>query len=316
LSGSIDGGFTPGLTMFAGPSKHFKTMFTLVCAKAFLDKYEDGVILWYDSEFGSPPEYFEAAGIDIDRVVHTPITDIEELKSDIANQLKNIERDDNVMIAIDSVGNLASRKEVEDAENEKVVVDMTRAKQMKSLFRIITPHLSLKNIPLIAVNHTYKTLEMYSKDVVGGGTGSMYSSDNVYIIGRRQEKDGKEIVGYEFVIKVEKSRYVREGSQIPIMVKFEGGIERYSGLLEVALEGGYVIKPKMGWYQRANPETGETLEEKNHRQKDTLSKEFWTLVFESTDFANYIENRFKISVGNLIDEQEFNVENDEGNEDE
>jgi len=55
LSGSIDGGFTPGLTMFAGPSKHFKTMFTLVCAKAFLDKHDDGVVLWYDSEFGSPP---------------------------------------------------------------------------------------------------------------------------------------------------------------------------------------------------------------------------------------------------------------------
>ena len=30
LSGDIDGGLTPGLTMLAGPSKHFKTSFALV----------------------------------------------------------------------------------------------------------------------------------------------------------------------------------------------------------------------------------------------------------------------------------------------
>lgn len=304
LSGSIDGGFQSGLTMWAGPSKHFKTMFTLVCAKAFQDKYPDGVILWYDSEFGSPPDYFEAAGIDLDRVVHTPITDIEELKEDISNQLSGIERGDRVCICIDSVGNLASKKEVDDAIDGKNVVDMTRAKSLKSLFRIVTPHLTLKNIPMFVVNHTYKTLELYSKDVVGGGTGSMYSSDNVYIIGRRQEKEGKEIVGYDFVIKVEKSRFVREGSQIPISVRFDGGIIQWSGLLDVAMAGGYVIKPNQGWYQRANPATGEVLEDGKHRAKDTNTKEFWALVFEKTDFADFIQKSYKITTGKLIDEGE------------
>ena len=28
FSGRLDGGFTPGLTIFAGPSKHFKTAFS------------------------------------------------------------------------------------------------------------------------------------------------------------------------------------------------------------------------------------------------------------------------------------------------
>ena len=85
FSGHFDGGLVPGLTQFAGPSKHFKTGFSLFMAKAFQDKYEDGIILFYDTEFGAPESYFQRFGIDTDRVVHIPIEDIEQLKFDIMN---------------------------------------------------------------------------------------------------------------------------------------------------------------------------------------------------------------------------------------
>lgn len=169
LSGSLDGGLTPGLTILAGPSKHFKTNMALVMGRAFQKKYQEGVILFYDSEFGSPQAYFEANGIDSTRVIHTPVTDIEQLKFDIIQQIDGLERKDEVCIIIDSIGNLASKKEVDDALEGKSVGDMTRAKQLKSLFRMVTPHLTLKQIPLIAINHTYATQEMYSKQVVSGG---------------------------------------------------------------------------------------------------------------------------------------------------
>ena len=186
LSGRVDGGLTPGLLMLAGPSKHFKSAFALMMAAAYLKKNSDSVVLFYDSEFGTPQSYFESFGIDMDRVVHTPITDVEELKFDIMKQLDGIDKKDNVVIIIDSIGNLASKKEVDDAMNEKSVADMSRAKQMKSLFRMITPHLNLKDIPLIAVNHTYKEIGLYPKDIVSGGTGAYYSSDAIWIIGRQQ----------------------------------------------------------------------------------------------------------------------------------
>ena len=147
LSGRLDGGLVPGLTMWAGPSKHFKTAFSLLMAKSYLDKYEDAVLLFYDSEFGTPQSYFDSFGIDTQRVIHTPITDVEQLKFDIMNQLEGIERGDHVIIVVDSIGNLASKKEVEDALDQKSVGDMTRAKQMKSLWRMVTPHLNLKDIP-------------------------------------------------------------------------------------------------------------------------------------------------------------------------
>ena len=256
-------------------------------------------MLFYDSEFGAPQGYFDSFGIDTDRIVHTPITDIEQLKHDVMSQLNGIERGDHVIVVVDSVGNLASKKEVEDALDGKSVADMTRAKQMKSLFRMITPHLTIKDIPAIVVNHTYKEIGMFPKDIVSGGTGIYYSADNIFIIGRQQEKEGKDVVGYNFIINVEKSRYVREKSRIPIEVSFEGGISKWSGLLEMAMESGHVVKPKVGWYQIA----ADGSEGKNYRAKDTYNKDFWLKVLSDKSFTDWIEKRYLIASGDIIQDE-------------
>ena len=303
LSGKLDGGLTPGLTMWAGPSKHFKTAFSLLMAKSYLDKYKDAALLFYDSEFGTPQSYFDSFGIDTDRVLHTPLTDIEQLKFDIMTQITNVDRGDHLIIVIDSIGNLASKKEVDDALDGKSVADMSRAKQVKSLFRMVTPHLSLKDIPMVVVNHTYMEIGMFPKAIVGGGTGSYYSADNIFIIGRQQEKDGKEVVGYDFIINVEKSRYVKEKSKIPVTVSYDGGISRWSGLLELALESGHVVKPSNGWYSKVNIETGE-VEEKRYREKDTDTKDFWSPILNEKSFREFIENKYRISHGEIIKSEE------------
>lgn len=298
LSGRFDGGLTPGLTMWAGPSKHFKTAFSLLMARAYLDKYEDAALLFYDSEFGTPQSYFDSFGIDTERVVHTPVTDVEQLKFDIMQQLQNIERGERVMIVIDSIGNLASKKEVEDALDGKSVADMSRAKQMKSLFRMVTPHLTLKDIPMVVVNHTYKEIGMFPKDIVGGGTGSYYSADNIFILGRQQEKDGTEVTGYNFIINVEKSRYVKEKSKIPVSVSFDGGISKWSGLLDLALESGHVVKPKAGWYQKVG-------EEKNYREKDTDTKEFWMPILTDKAFYDFVKTKYSIGQVDMVNSDDL-----------
>ena len=298
LSGDPDGGLTPGLTVLAGPSKHFKTSFGLIMASAYLKKYPEAVLLFYDSEFGSPQSYFQQFDIDPERVLHTPITNVEELKFDIIAQMEGLDRDDKVIVMIDSVGNLASKKELEDAINEKSVADMSRAKALKGLFRMTTPYLAMKNIPLIAVNHTYKEIGLFPKDIVSGGTGIYYSADNIWILGRRQNKKGTEVTGYDFVINVEKSRYVKEKSKIPISVSWEGGVQNWSGLLDIALQGQYVSKPSNGWYCRVSRETGELLEPKV-REAATLEADFWKPIFEETDFKDYLKQVYKIG-GNAI----------------
>ena len=292
LSGDIDGGLSAGLTILAGPSKHFKTSFALLMAASYMKHYKDAVMLFYDSEFGSPQSYFSQFDIDPTRVLHTPITNVEELKFDLVNQLENIDRDDPVIIVIDSIGNLASKKELEDAMNEKSVADMSRAKALKGLFRMATPYLTMKNIPMVAVNHTYMEIGLFPKAVVGGGTGLYYSADNIWIIGRQQDKKGTEIQGYHFVINVEKSRYVKEKSKIPITVSWEGGVEDYSGLLDVALAGGYVEKPSNGWYAVVDQETGELGQKV--RYGDTLGQFFWIDIFNKTDFKEFVKKQYSI----------------------
>ena len=306
LSGKLDGGLTPGLTMWAGPSKHFKTAFSLLMAKSYLDKYKDAALLFYDSEFGTPQSYFDTFGIDPDRVLHTPLVDIEQLKIDVMKQLTELDRDEKLIIVIESIGNLASKKEVEDTLDGKSVADMTRAKQIKSLFRMVTPHLTMKDIPMVVVNHTYKTMELYSKDVVGGGSGSYYSADNIFILGRQQEKEGTDVVGYNFIINVEKSRYVKEKSKIPVTVAFEGGISKWSGLLDIALESGHVVKPTVGWYSKVNTETGE-VEDKKYRIKDTDTKEFWMPILKDKTFRDFVETKYCVSSGNIMDEDTENI---------
>lgn len=307
LSGRLDGGITPGLTMFAGPSKHFKTAFGLLMAKSYMDKYEDGILLFYDSEFGTPQSYFDSFGIDTERVVHTPITDVEQLKFDIMKQLEAIERGEHIMIIIDSIGNLASKKEVEDALDGKSVADMSRAKQIKSLFRMITPHLNLKDIPMVVINHTYKEIGLYPKDIVGGGTGSYYASDNIFILGRQQDKEGTELVGHNFIINVEKSRYVREKSKIPVTVKFDGGLSRWSGLLDMALESGHVIKPSNGWYSKVDTTTSE-VEDKKYRLKDTDTKDFWMPILMDKTFQDWIKNNYQVSTSAILSDDGIDQE--------
>lgn len=309
FSGDLKKGFQSGLIFFAGPSKHFKSNMGLTCVSAYMKQNPDAACLFFDSEFGITPAYLESMGVDPDRVVHVPIKNIEELKFEIMNQLEQITREDKVIIFIDSIGNLASKKEVEDAINEKSAQDMTRAKALKGLFRMITPYLTMNDIPCIAINHVYSSMDLYPKDIMGGGTGGVYSSNEIFIIGRRQQKEGTEVTGYDFILKAEKSRTVREGSKFPISVTFSGGIDPYSGLLDLAVELGWVVKPSNGWYSRAilNEETGEMeVEDRKVRAKDTDSVEFWKPLLTNEHFQKAINDHYQL--GQIISDEAVDKE--------
>lgn len=144
--------------------------------------------------------------------------------------------------------------------------------------------------------------------VVTHNTGIMYSSDNVFIMGRSQEKDGTDLAGYNFTINIDKSRYVREKSKFPLLVTFENGISKYSGLLDLAIELEFVVKPKQGWYSRVlvDEKTGEVTADKNWRAKDTDCAEFWDPLLKSAAFNEACTNRFKLgsNVGASIDEED------------
>lgn len=291
LSGKWNGGVPAGITILAGPSKMGKTFIGLIFVKAYLDKYPDSVCVFLDSEFGAGKAYFERLNIDTNRVIHIPLKNIEEAKFSITGIYNNLEHGERVITFFDSIGNIASKKELEDAIDGKSVQDMSRAKQLKSFFRIITPFINMLNIPFIGVNHTYQTTDFFPQTVMGGGTGALYSANNVLFLSKSKDKDGKDVTGFTFKLKAEKSRFIREGATFTMNVSFDEGIDKYSDLFEFALESGAIISPSKGYYQKAEKYN----DPKKYRRADfERNDDMWVEIISDPEFISAYEQKYKM----------------------
>lgn len=157
----------------------------------------------------------------------------------------------------------------------------------------------------VADNHQY----ILENGVVTHNTGIYYSASNIFIIGRQQDKEGTEVVGYNFIINVEKSRYVKEKTKIPVHVTFDGGISTWSGLLEMALESGHVVKPSNGWYSKVNVATGE-IDNKKYREKDTNTKDFWLPVLMDKTFRVWVESTYRMATADMLMDEGIEMDMD------
>lgn len=306
LAGKLDGGLTPGVLMVSGFSKSFKTTISLYMVAAYMKKHKDAICIFYDTEYGATPDAWRNYGIDVNRVLHIPILHIEQLKFDLVKKLEEIKMGDKVIVFIDSIGNCASKKELDDANDEKSVSDMSRAKSLKSFWRIITPQITGAQIPLIAINHVYNQIGAYvPTTVVGGGTGGIYAANSIWIITKAQEKDGTETVGFKFTINIEKSRTVIEKSKIPLTVRFDSGIDKYSGIMDLAIDAGMIIRSG-AWYQLVDPKSGE-IQEKKIRAADITDSHF-KAICEGDKFREYIKTKYRLTYSQNVPETTFEEE--------
>lgn len=147
--------------------------------------------------------------------------------------------------------------------------------------------------------------------VITHNTGIYYSANTIFIITKSQEKEGKEIAGWKFTINIEKSRYVKEKAKLPFTVMYDSGIQKWSALFDLAIESGYILKPKVGWYQLVDPETGE-VSEKNYRQAEIQKNdEYFKVLVQSPDFKAFVEKKFKLAGEKLDSDQDENVDIDD-----
>jgi hypothetical protein len=159
----------------------------------------------------------------------------------------------------------------------------------------------------------YKELGLYPKAIVSGGTGIMYSANQVFIISKAQEKVKDELAGWKFTINIEKSRFVREKAKMAFSVLYGTGIQKWSGLFELAMESGHIIKPKVGWYQLIDPETGE-ISEKNYREAEVQTNdEFFENLIKNSAFKEFVEKKYKLSESSSQEslKDEDDIDNDE-----
>ena len=288
LSGRLNGGLSTGVTMIAAPSKHFKSNYLCICMKAFQREKPDGVILFYDTEGGTKPSYLETFGVDASRLLHIPVMNLEELKFDLAKQLNDMNAADDIFVAVDSLGNIASKKEVVDAQTGNEAADMTRAKQMKSLGRIITPYINKFKISFVGIGHTYQTQDRFPTTVMSGGTGVMYISDTVLLVGKSQEKTGKVLDGFDFKLNIDKSRFIKEKLTIPFPVMYSGGPDKYGALFDLCMAHTDIIEQKGAWY--VYPES-----DKNKRKSEIVQDTKWMdSLLENDEFVDAVEGYYRL----------------------
>lgn len=245
ISKSIKKGGIPKnrITIFAGPPQTGKSYITLSIAR---NAQQEGYnIIYIDTEFAIEKSDFDMFGVDTsdtskfmllrsNRVENIKIF-LTQLLSELKNQKEKGVDVSKTLIVLDSIGQLASNKEIEDALDGKNKQDMTRAKAIKSLFRIINSDLGYLNIPLVATNHIYMTQDLFPQMVQSGGEGINYSASIIVYLTIAKLRTGNEDdldLGQSGVVVTAKSRKNRLAK--PKKVKFEidhsKGVNPYKGL--------------------------------------------------------------------------------------
>lgn len=293
LSGELDGGPCPGIVQIVGDSRTFKTSICLTAVKGYLDTYEDAVCVFFDCEFGAMG-MVESLGIDPARIVYNPFEDLEDLKFQLVSMLDSINRGEHVIFFIDSISQVASKKEVQNAIQQNEAADLTRAREMNSFFRIITPKLNMREIPLFCVNSWYAdTTNQYAEKIIKGGKQSFLSSDTILFVTRSQDKtEADGFMGWNFNYTMMKSRSIIEKSKFTINVKYDGGIQRWSGMFELATEGGFITCPTQGFYSINFPGFDGTAK---HRKKALMAMDdMWEALVKHQPFKDWVSSRYKL----------------------
>lgn len=249
LSGSIFGGVSQNkITALAAPESCGKTFVAISVVRNFLENNPEGTCLYFDTESAITTKLLQERGVDVKRVVVINVVTVEDFRSkalkavDYYLKLDESKRKP-CFIVLDSLGMLSTNKEITDALAEKDTRDMTKAQLTKGAFRMLTLKLGQAEIPMIVTNHLYDSLSMYSPKEMSSGSGLKFSASSIIYISKSKEKDGTEVVGVILKFKTVKSRLSKENSEAEVRLFYDKrGLDRYYGLLSLAVEGGVIEK--------------------------------------------------------------------------
>ena len=249
MSGSLYGGLPSNkITAIAGESATGKTYFALGMVKQFLEDHPDSAVIYFESESAISKTMIEDRGIDSKRMVIVPVVTVQEFRKQAISILdKYLETPKDkrppMMMCLDSLGMLSTTKEIEDTAEGKETRDMTRAQVVKGAFRVLTLKLGRAGVPMIVTNHTYDVIgSMFPQKEMGGGSGLKYAASSIIYLSKKKEKEGTEVVGNIIHCKNAKSRLTVENRIVDVRLSYDSGLDRYYGLLDLALASGIFEK--------------------------------------------------------------------------
>jgi len=298
FSGKLDGGIPVGkINQIAAPSSLGKSFIALKVAKNAQKKgYE---VIYLDTEMAYDPVFAENIGIESNKIMVIQDNQIEEVQKTVMNIVKETEKAERekILMVIDSWGGFVTSKTVEDATIGKDVSDMTISKKKNSFARLLTG----LNMTVFVVNQVYDSMNQYDPLAIGGGRGIYFACSSI-VLGsskakHKESSSDTEVTGAVVTASTKKSRFAKENSKLKYLINYDGGINPFYGMLEDAMEGGYVDKPSVGWYTRPCVEN-----DKKWRERDIYCKQFWSDIIAKTDFKHYIEKKYTFEHNSIVDE--------------
>lgn len=249
LSGSLfDGLPNNKITCLAGESATGKTYFSLGIVAQFLTANPEGVVLYFDTEQAVTSDMFTERGVDPKRVAVFPVETVEDFRHQCLTIVDKVLATDEserkpMMIVLDSLGMLSTSKEMNDVAEGKNTRDMTRAQVIKGTFRVLTLKLGKAKIPMVMTNHTYDVVGSYvPMKELGGGSGLKYAASTIVTLSKKKDKQDDEVVGNLITCKLYKSRLTKENKIVQVQLNFDSGLNRYYGLVDLALDYGIFKK--------------------------------------------------------------------------
>jgi RecA/RadA recombinase len=277
LSGSLYKGIPKGrITGFSGPSMTGKTY---IINKILGNAQKAGLMpVIFDTEIAVDDTSSRNVGLDPERTKYVPVNTVEECRNQLVSFLDGVEEnglEGQFIVSIDSLGNLASTKEVEDAVKGKSAGDMgLRAKSLKSMMRILTYKAAKTGTTILFANHTYDDPGALFPTLVknqAGGKGPVYLASTLVQLAARNEKqdnsnDSDEMLpeankysGSTLRALTVKNRFIPPFLECEMYLNFKTGLDRYSGLKEMAVNHDVIAQngatfalndgTKLGYYK-------------------------------------------------------------------
>jgi RecA/RadA recombinase len=261
VSGSIHGGIPKGrVTMMGGESMTGKTLFVL---KILANAQKEGLIpVIFDTENAVDPEGAERIGLDISKVKYVPCVTIEQTRNALFKFLTAVKEkglEGKFIIAIDSLGNLQSELEHSRMGKDSTSSDMgTKARAMKSLMQTCTNLGATTQTTILCTNHVYDDpsamFPSIEKNMPGGKSIVYLPSVTIQLARKPMKSDGGKTMDAETAVGqknyagiliralTRKNRFIKQYLQGEMFLSFHTGLDRYYGLLDLAVGVGAVIQ--------------------------------------------------------------------------
>lgn len=266
------------ITNLAGPSASGKSF---VLANAVRSAQQAGAFcLIIDSENALDDEFMQKIGVDIDNnYSYVGVTTINQTVKTISQFLKGYKEEygtdpeaPQILIAVDSLDMMMTETELKHYESGDQKGDQgQKNKQLKAMLKTLVQDIKTLNVAIVCTSQVYKNQDVMNGEGVWIISDAVkYSASQITLLTKLKLKDtsSSEVTGIRMKCEGYKTRFTKPFSFVVIEVPYETGMDKYSGLLEVAISLGVVVKKgsrysltdsEESWYAKDIANLGETI---------------------------------------------------------